>query len=139
MARRAAPYPERLFSRRCRWVVDLAVDEMRRPRARDGGFHAAEPVSRQEDDQRPDVQAVLGDGRALDFSISFRGLTTAMPAVGVDRFEEDRAAPWSRTWMMLVALSVIWGGSSTAIRELHRVPRVGRRLDRAVSTTDGPT
>jgi predicted TIM-barrel fold metal-dependent hydrolase len=51
---------------------------------------------------------------ALDFSIGFHeGSTTAMPTVGVDRFEEDRAARHmvSHTMeMMLVALSVIWGG-----------------------------
>src|SRR5260370_258803 len=50
----------------------------------------------------------------LDFSIGFHeGSTNAMPTVGVDRFEEDRAARHmvSHTMeMMLVALSVIWGG-----------------------------
>jgi hypothetical protein len=42
-----------------------------------------------------------------------------MPTVGVDRFEEDRAAREmiSHTMeMMLAALSVIWGVSSTVIR-----------------------
>src|SRR2546427_4375861 len=29
---------------------------------------------------------------ALDFAIGFHGSTNAMPTVGVDRFEEDRAA-----------------------------------------------
>src|SRR5260370_36132331 len=50
----------------------------------------------------------------LDFSIGFHeGSTNAMPTVGVDRFEEDRAARHmvSHTMgMTLVALSVIWGG-----------------------------
>src|SRR3989442_2992689 len=50
----------------------------------------------------------------LDFSIGFHeGSTNAMPTVGVDRFEDDRAARHmvSHTMeMMLVALSVIWGG-----------------------------
>jgi uncharacterized protein len=50
----------------------------------------------------------------LDFSIGFHeGSTNAMPTVGVDRFESDRAARHmiSHTMeMMLVALSVIWGG-----------------------------
>jgi len=50
----------------------------------------------------------------LDFSIGFHeGSTTAMPTVGVDRFEKDRAARHmiSHTMeMMLAALSVIWGG-----------------------------
>jgi predicted TIM-barrel fold metal-dependent hydrolase len=50
----------------------------------------------------------------LDFSIGFHeGSTTAMPTVGVDRFESDRAARHmiSHTMeMMLAAMSVIWGG-----------------------------
>src|SRR5204862_3680534 len=50
----------------------------------------------------------------LDVSIGFHeGSTNAMPTVGVDRFEDDRAARHmvSHTMeMMLVALSVIWGG-----------------------------
>src|SRR5882672_8882088 len=50
----------------------------------------------------------------LDFSIGFHeGSTNAMPTVGVDRFEDDRAARHivSHTMeMMLVALSVIWSG-----------------------------
>ena len=49
----------------------------------------------------------------LDVSIGFHeGSTNAMPTVGVDRFESDRAARHmiSHTMeMMLVALSVIWG------------------------------
>ena len=51
---------------------------------------------------------------AEDLSIGFHeGSTNAMPTVGVDRFEEDRGARHmiSHTMeMMLVALSVIWGG-----------------------------
>src|SRR5260370_2506558 len=50
----------------------------------------------------------------LDVSIGFHeGSTNAIPTVGVDRFEDDRAARHmiSHTMeMMLVALSVIWGG-----------------------------
>ena len=50
----------------------------------------------------------------LDFSIGFHeGSTNAMPTVGVDRFEGDRAARHtiSHTMeMMLAAMSVIWGG-----------------------------
>src|SRR5438876_9749060 len=50
----------------------------------------------------------------LDSSIGFHeGSTTALPTVVVDRLEEDRAARHmvSHTMeMMLVALSVIWGG-----------------------------
>ena len=62
------PYPDRLFGVAMLPMqsVDLAIDEMRfaREEARDPRrVPAAEPVSRQEDDQRPDVRAVLGDGR----------------------------------------------------------------------------
>jgi len=50
----------------------------------------------------------------LEFAIAFHeGSTNAMPAVGVDRFESDRAARHmiSHTMeMMLVTLGVIWGG-----------------------------
>src|SRR5258708_8592319 len=50
----------------------------------------------------------------LEFSIGFHeGSTNAMPTVGVDRFEGDRAARHmiSHTMeMMLVAMSGIWGG-----------------------------
>src|SRR2546421_12755277 len=50
----------------------------------------------------------------LDFSIGFHeGSTNAMPTVGVDRFEGDRAARHmiSHTMeMMLAAMAVIWGG-----------------------------
>src|SRR5246127_5616674 len=50
----------------------------------------------------------------LDFSVGFHeGSTTAMPTVGVDRFEADRAARHmiSHTMeMMLAAMAVIWGG-----------------------------
>lgn len=54
-------------------------------------------------------------GEDLDFSIGFHeGSTNAMPTVGVDRFEEDRAARQHGLAhimeMMLVALSVIRGG-----------------------------
>ncbi len=60
----------------------------------------------------PDVRAQ--NDIPMYFSIGFHeGSTNAMPTVGVDRFEEDRAARHmvSHTMeMMLVALSVIWGG-----------------------------
>src|SRR5207248_4766901 len=50
----------------------------------------------------------------LDFSVGFHeGSTNAMPTVGVDRFEADRAARHmiSHTMeMMLAAMAVIWGG-----------------------------
>src|SRR5437867_1208178 len=62
------PYPERLFGVAMLPMqsVDLAVAEMRYAREKLGNARwvpAAQPVSRQEDDQRRDVRAVLGDGR----------------------------------------------------------------------------
>ena len=61
----------------------------------------------------------------LDFSIGFHeGSTNAMPTVGVDRFQADRAARHmiSHTMeMMLAAMSVIWGG----VVDRHPRLRVG--------------
>ena len=62
------PYPDRLFGVAMLPMqsVDLAMagDATRARNARDARrFFAAEPVSRQEDAQRPDVRAVLAAGR----------------------------------------------------------------------------
>ena len=62
------PYPDRLFGVAMLPMqsVELAIEEMRYARegARDARrVLAAEPVSRQQNDQRPDVRAVLDDGR----------------------------------------------------------------------------
>src|ERR1700719_4553455 len=87
------PYPDRLFGVAMLPMqsVDRAIDEMRSAREQLGTM-----------------------AEELDFSIGFHeGSTNAMPTVGVDRFEGDRAARHmiSHTMeMMLAAMSVIWGG-----------------------------
>ena len=113
------PYPERLFGVAMLPMqsVDLAVDEMRYAREKlgmRGGFLRPNPYHGKKMISDPMYEPFWTMAEDLDFSIGFHeGSTNAMPTVGVDRFEEDRAARHmiSHTMeMMLVALSVIWGG-----------------------------
>src|SRR6266852_4446694 len=114
-----APYPERLFGVAMLPMqsVDLAVDEMRHASEKlgmRGGFLRPNPYHGKKMISDPMYEPFWNMAEELDFSIGFHeGSTNAMPTVGVDRFEEDRAARHmvSHTMeMMLVALSVIWGG-----------------------------
>src|SRR5215813_7773140 len=113
------PYPERLFGVAMLPMqsVDLAIDEMRFAREKlgmRGGFLRPNPYHGMKMINDPMYEPFWKIAEDLDFSIGFHeGSTTAMPTVGVDRFEDDRAARHmiSHTMeMMLVALSVIWGG-----------------------------
>src|SRR3989440_8310426 len=113
------PYPERLFGVAMLPMqsVELAVDEMRYAREKlgmRGGFLRPNPYHGNKMINHPMYEPFWMMAEALDFSVGFHeGSTNAMPTVGVDRFEEDRAARHmiSHTMeMMLVALSVIWGG-----------------------------
>jgi len=113
------PYPERLFGVAMLPMqsVELAVDEMRHAREKlgmRGGFLRPNPYHGKKMISDPMYEPFWAMAEELDFSIGFHeGSTNAMPTVGVDRFEDDRAARHmvSHTMeMMLVALSVIWGG-----------------------------
>ena len=100
--------------RRPRFVIDengkerLSVEGKLLGNPRGIGYHGKKMVS------DPMYEPFWAMAEAPDFSIGFHeGLTNAMPTVGVDRFENDRAARHmiSHTMeMMLAALSVIWGG-----------------------------
>jgi predicted TIM-barrel fold metal-dependent hydrolase len=113
------PYPDRLFGVAMLPMqsVDLAIDEMRYARealGMRGGFLRPNPYHGNKMISDPMYEKFWTMAEELDFSIGFHeGSTTAMPTVGVDRFEADRAARHmiSHTMeMMLAALSVIWGG-----------------------------
>src|SRR5213079_3230516 len=113
------PYPERLFGVAMLPMqsVELAIDEMRHAREKlgmRGGFLRPNPYHGKKMISDPMYEPFWTMAEDLDFSIGFHeGSTNAMPTVGVDRFEDDRAARHmvSHTMeMMLVALSVIWGG-----------------------------
>lgn len=113
------PYPDRLFGVAMlpMQTVENAVAEMRFARetlGMCGGFLRPNPYHGEKMLSDPMYAPFWHLAEELDFSIGFHeGSTNAMPTVGVDRFEEDRAA-WhmvSHTMeMMLAALSVIWGG-----------------------------
>ena len=123
------PYPDRLFG-----VAMLPMqigrardpgDEVRPPRPRlPGLLPAAEPVSRHQDDQRPDVRAVLGRRRG-----SRHGDRVSRGRV--ERHADGRHRPLrgprrrhivSHTMeMMLACLAVIWGG----VCEKHPKIRIG--------------
>jgi len=97
--------------------VDLAIDEMRYARealGMRGGFLRPNPYHGNKMISDPMYEPFWTMAEELDFSIGFHeGSTNAMPTVGVDRFEGDRAARHmiSHTMeMMLAAMSVIWGG-----------------------------
>ena len=97
--------------------VDLAIDEMRYAREKlgmRGGFLRPNPYDGNRMISDPMYEPFWTMAEELDFSIGFHeGSTTAMPTVGVDRFEADRAARHmiSHTMeIMLAAMAVIWGG-----------------------------
>src|SRR3989475_1860368 len=122
------PYPERLLGVAMLPMqsVELAVDEMRYAREKlgmRGGFLRPNPYHGKKMISDPMYEPFWTMAEDLDFSIGFHeGSTTAMPTVGVDRFEDDRAARHmiSHTMeMMLVALSVIWGGVVDRHPRLH--------------------
>src|SRR5437867_608349 len=122
------PYPDRLFGVAMLPMqsVDLAIDEMRYTRqtlGMRGGFLRPNPYHGNKMISDPMYEKFWTMAEELDFSIGFHeGSTTAMPTVGVARFEADRAARHmiSHTMeMMLAALSVIWGGV------VDRHPRLG--------------
>ena len=79
-----------------------------------GGFLRPNPYHGKKMISDPMYEPFWTMAEELDFSIGFHeGSTTAMPTVGVDRFEGDRAARHmiSHTMeMMLAAMAVIWGG-----------------------------
>src|SRR5438093_195284 len=113
------PYPDRLFGVAMLPMqsVELAIEEMRYARealGMRGGFLRPNPYHGNKMISDPIYEPFWTMAEELDFSIGFHeGSTTAMPTVGVDRFEADRAARHmiSHTMeMMLAALSVIWGG-----------------------------
>src|SRR6266478_5586145 len=113
------PYPDRLFGVAMLPMqsVDLAIDEMRHAKKElgmRGGFLRPNPYHDNKMISDPMYEPFWRMAEELDFSIGFHeGSTTAMPTVGVDRFEGDRAARHmiSHTMeMMLAAMSVIWGG-----------------------------
>ena len=113
------PYPDRLFGVAMLPMqsVELAIDEMRYARetlGMRGGFLRPNPYHGIKMISDPMYEPFWTMAEELDFSIGFHeGSTTAMPTVGVDRFEGDRSARHmiSHTMeMMLAAMAVIWGG-----------------------------
>jgi predicted TIM-barrel fold metal-dependent hydrolase len=77
-------------------LVDLAIDEMRYARealGMRGGFLRPNPYRGNKIISAPMYEPFWAMAKELDFSIGFHeGSTNAMPTVGVDRFEGDRAA-----------------------------------------------
>ena len=142
------PYPDRLFGVAMLPMqsVDLAIEEMRFARevlGMRGGFLRPNPYHGKKMISDPIYEPFWTMAEELDFSVGFHeGSTNAMPTVGVDRFESDRAARHmiSHTMeMMLAAMAVIWGG----VVDRHPRLRVGflefgRRLDGAMARSDGP-
>src|SRR5580698_5537761 len=113
------PYPDRLFGVAMLPMqsVDLAIEEVRYARevlGMRGGFLRPNPYHGKKMMSDPIYEPFWAVAEDLDFSIGFHeGSTNAMPTVGVDRFEGDRAARHmiSHTMeMMLAAMGVIWGG-----------------------------
>ena len=111
------PYPDRLFGIAMLPMqsIELAIEEMRFARTTlgmKGGFLRPNPYNDRMAGH-PDYDPFWAEAQALDFSIGFHeGASGGMPTVGVDRFEGRGARHIiSHTMeMMLVALSVIWGG-----------------------------
>ena len=121
------PYPDRLFGVAMLPMqsVELAMAEMRYARetlGMPGGFLRPNPYHGKKMLSEPMYEPFWQLAEDLGFSIGFHeGSTNAMPTVGVDRFENDRAARHmiSHTMeMMLAALSVIWGGVVDRAHEL---------------------
>jgi len=92
------PYPDRLFGVAMLPMqsVELAIDEMRYAREKlgmRGGFLRPNPYHGNKMISDPMYEPFWTMAEELDFSIGFHeGSTTAMPTVGVDRYEADRAA-----------------------------------------------
>lgn len=112
-------YPDRLFGVAMLPMqsVEFAMAEMRYARETLGmssGFLRPNPYHDNKMINDPMYEPFWSLAEDLDFSIGFHeGSSKAVPTVGVDRFENDGAARHmiSHTMeMMLVALSVIWGG-----------------------------
>jgi uncharacterized protein len=112
-----APYPERLFpvAMLPMQSIDYAIQEMRFARQElgmRGGFLRPNPYNDRMAGH-PDYDSFWAEAQDLDFCIGFHeGGASGMPTVGVDRFTSRGAKHIiSHTMeMMLVALSVIWGG-----------------------------
>lgn len=113
------PYPDRLFGVAMLPMqsVELAMAEMRYARETlemTSGFLRPNPYHGIKMFSDPMYEPFWSLAEDLDFGIGFHeGSSKSVPTVGVDRFEEDRAARHmiSHTMeMMLAALSVIWGG-----------------------------
>jgi len=111
------PYPDRLFGVAMLPLqdVDLAIEEMRYARRDLGftsGFLRPNPYNNKMI-HHPDYEPFWNAAEDLDFAIGFHeGASSGMPTVGVDRFEGRGARHIiSHTMeMMLVCMSVIWGG-----------------------------
>lgn len=111
------PYPERLFGVAMLPMqsIDLAIAEMRFARKElgmRGGFLRPNPYNNRMAGH-PDYDPFWAEAQELDFCIGFHeGGASGMPTVGIDRFESRGARHIiSHTMeMMLVAMSVIWGG-----------------------------
>jgi predicted TIM-barrel fold metal-dependent hydrolase len=111
------PYPDRLFGVAMLPMqsIELAIEEMRfarRELGMRGGFLRPNPYNGRMAGH-PDYDPFWAEAQALDFCIGFHeGGASGMPTVGVDRFEGRGARHIiSHTMeMMLVAMSVIWGG-----------------------------
>jgi predicted TIM-barrel fold metal-dependent hydrolase len=123
------PYPERLFGVAMLPMqdVDLAIAEMRFAKKElgfKGGFLRPNPYHGLKMISDPMYEPFWAAAEDLDFSIGFHeGASSGMPTVGVDRFEGRGARHIvSHTMeMMLVCLSVIWGG----VCEKHPKIRIG--------------
>ena len=122
------PYPDRLFGVAMLPMqsVTHAIEEMKFAR-KELGFKAAfirpNPYNNKMINH-PDYEPFWAAAEDLDFSIGFHeGASSGMPTVGVDRFEGRGARHIvSHTMeMMLVCLSVIWGG----VCERHPKIRIG--------------
>lgn len=111
------PYPERLFGVAMLPMqsIELAIAEMRfarRELGMKGGFLRPNPYNGRMAGH-PDYNPFWAEAQELDFCIGFHeGGASGMPTVGIDRFESRGARHIiSHTMeMMLVAMSVIWGG-----------------------------
>ena len=139
------PYPDRLFGIAMLPMqsIELATEEMRFAREKlgfRGGFLRPNPYN----DRMlhaPDYDPFWTAAEELDFAIGLHeGGNGGMPTVGVDRFDGRGAQhiishPME---MMLAAISMIWGGVCERHRSCASLPRIRRRLDRAVARPHGP-
>ena len=142
------PYPDRLFGVAMLPMqsVELAIEEMRYAREKlgmRGGFLRPNPYHGNKMISDPIYEPFWTMAEELDFSIGFHeGSTTAMPTVGVDRFEGDRAARHMISHTMEMMLAAMARDLGRCRRPppaaAHRLSRIGRRLDRAVARPHGP-